>query len=74
MELIVLAVMVCSILGSFLADRRGGSPLTGAALGLFLGPLGVVIAAVMGGKVCPACRSRMHVQATTCPRCREALA
>jgi len=73
MEWIVLFV-VCSVLGAFLADRYGGSRLAGALFGLFLGPIGVIIAWTLGGKACPKCRSRIHKDATKCPRCQEAVA
>jgi hypothetical protein len=49
---------------------RGGE---GFALGLLLGPIGILIAWAMKGnrRTCPACQSLIHQGATVCPFCRE---
>ena len=72
MEWLVLFVIFGAV-GSAVASIRGGHLGAGFALGLFLGPLGILLAFLMGGRACPACRSRIHAQATKCPRCQEPL-
>jgi hypothetical protein len=70
----ILLWIACSVLAAFIASAKGGNTLLAAALGLFLGPIGVLFAFFIGGKLCPACKSRIHKDATRCPRCQETLA
>ena len=46
----LLAAAVCGFLGALAAERNGGSPWLGGGLGFFLGPIGVLLAAVLPGE------------------------
>ena len=50
MELFVLIWLVCVVLGAVIAQSKGSSVVTYALLGFFLGPLGVILAAVSKGE------------------------
>jgi hypothetical protein len=39
--------IVCAVVGALIAEHRGGKAWAGAGLGLILGPLGVLIVAVI---------------------------
>ena len=78
MELIFLAAVigafVCGIVGYAIADQKNAG-MPGFWLGLLLGPIGIVIAAVAldNRPQCPACRSRIERGASVCPACRCSL-
>ena len=49
-------------------------PLTGCALGCLLGPLGLVIAALMSqAYLCPYCGTGVKREFSLCPRCGQGL-
>lgn len=55
------------------AGSRGGSGGLWGITGAVLGPLGFALA-FTAGTPCPACRSRIHHQATRCPKCQVEIA
>jgi len=70
MELVVLWALF-AVVGYYIGKSRGKGE-TGCVLGLLLGPLGWIIAAVLapaGEHACPHCRERIHPEATICPHC-----
>lgn len=89
MEVLIMFVIVFWIVPIFLAaniwENKGGGKGAGVALGLFLGWLGVLIAAIAspsggGGssrvpvansRECPHCKSRIRRDASVCPHCQR---
>ena len=57
----------------FVASNRGGSGCLWFTLGILLGPIGLVLAFLSGGQQCPYCKSKIHPEATVCPKCRRDL-
>lgn len=49
-ETLVLAAVVCGILGAIVAEYRHRTRVEGALLGLLLGPIGVLIVLAWPGK------------------------
>ena len=66
------------VVSIFLAAAIGGrkdAAGTGLVLGIFLGPLGVLLALVIQGdrKACPYCKELINKAAVKCPRCQSSL-
>ena len=55
---------------------RKGEPIVGFILGIFLGPIGLLIVALSKGnrQDCPFCRELIRPGATICPHCRNEIA
>jgi hypothetical protein len=74
MYIIVAAVVVsvvCAIIGSLLLDRVGKAGV-GLALGFFLGPVGVVVAAILRGEGLGDSRDGPEAEGRLpCPQCAE---
>lgn len=85
--LVILGWAVCwAVLGYFIGNGKGRGE-EGAALGFFLGPIGILIAAMMGAKRTPGreadgasssvrtrcryCRESVALDATVCPHCQK---
>ncbi|MFA5056471.1 MAG: zinc ribbon domain-containing protein [Opitutaceae bacterium] len=70
----VIVCVACGFIGYFVADRKNMGPV-GAILGVLLGPVGVLIAAVAldARQQCPKCRERINEGATICPHCKAEL-
>ena len=73
---IALATWVsCGIIGMFITGAGGKGIITGFMLGLLLGPIGVVasffVASATEKKTCPHCMSKIHAQASVCPKCQR---
>ena len=75
--MIVVAIIVwfiCGIISANICRNKSQSGCAGFALGFILGPLGIIIALVMGpGLKCPACMKGVDKEARLCPHCRSAL-
>lgn len=75
MGLLLLAI-VCGVLGALVRNTKG-EPVVGFFAGLFLGPLGVILAAAWpadargpaGTKQCPDCAEWVKVDANVCKHC-----
>ena len=63
--------LICGIGAALIASSRGGSG-GWFFIGLVLGPIGLLLA-LTEGKRCPHCQSKIHVKATTCPKCQMGL-
>lgn len=74
MEFVVIWVL-CGIAGSMIGARKGLG-CEGFALGVLLGPIGLLIAALMQGdrRPCPFCRELVRDGAAVCPHCHRDLA
>ena len=60
--------LLCAFISAAVGSQTG-QPVAGFVLGLVLGPIGIVATYLTGAR-CPECRSRVHTEATTCPRCQ----
>jgi hypothetical protein len=69
----LLLWIVLGIIGGMIGKEKGRSG-DGFCLGIVLGPIGLIIIALMrpvGEKECPHCRSKIHGEATVCPHCQR---
>jgi hypothetical protein len=87
MEAVVLCWLASGAIACFVGGRRGLSAGAMFLCGLLLGPLGIVLAAVLqpsgeargqallraGGVRCPECREAIRGDARRCPHCHTAL-
>lgn len=72
MEIIGL-LFVCAVIASVISSNKGDSGFMGFLYGLFLGPLGVILAWLTGGAICGKCKKNIHHKATKCPYCQSEL-
>jgi len=68
---IVASVVLFGIIGYFVGEKREAGGI-GALLGILLGPIGVLIAAIVADerKKCPQCLERINTGAKICASCR----
>lgn len=84
MELIALYIpvgIISGVIAGFISRDKGKGFGFGFVAGLFLGIIGIIIAAMSGGsvrdeewtqyRVCPHCKERMRRDASVCPRCQR---
>jgi hypothetical protein len=67
----LVSIFIAAIIGG-----TRGSPVGGALLGIFLGPIGVLAAfGLRSTKVakCPMCKEWIQKDAVKCPRCQSTL-
>ena len=64
--------LIFGAIGLAIGRSFKGRPLAGFIYGVLLGPLGLVVAAIMGDarRKCPECRSAIPAGATRCRHCR----
>ena|SRR6185369_7930024 len=74
MEPFVLFWFACGIAAALVSSSRGDNPWIAAAIGLFLGPIGLLIVIVTAGEKCPKCDKRISKSAGRCPHCHSDLA
>ncbi len=63
--------LACGGLGAFIASSRGGNGGLGFLLGAIFGPLGVLAAFAVGGKVETQTANAPESDSKTCPMCAE---
>ena len=71
---IIFAVLLfCGILGLLTASETNkNAAIWGLLLGLFLGPIGVIVALVLKSwPACPACERKLKGQPKNCPHCAK---
>ena len=88
MEVLIIIWVVCGLIAGAIAENKGRSGCGGFAIGVLLGPLGIIWALVMktdqtkvddkslkSGKMkkCPACAELVKAEATKCRHCGEDL-
>lgn len=85
MDLLVLLWALCSLIGAYVASQRGYSWIFGLLVGFALGPVGVLIAALLKEdreprrlpvderKRCPRCAEWIMVEALICRFCGYSL-
>ena len=71
MEWLITILIAGAIGAALIASNRGGDPIQWGLIGFFLPVIGVLLAFTVG-KQCPQCQSKIHFQATTCPKCGNA--
>lgn len=59
------------LLAALMADRRGGNVGLWFILGCCSGPIAVLIAYGVVGRICLQCKRRIHNTATVCPHCHR---
>ena len=72
MEEYLFAWILCGLGAAIIASNRGEKVGQWVFIGVFLGPIGVVLA-LLGGRRCPHCQSKVHLRAEVCPKCHEKL-
>lgn len=67
----IIIFWLCCVLVTTMIGSTKGEGLWGFILGLFLGPVAVIIALFTKGnrQECPFCRELINKDATRCPRC-----
>lgn len=72
MEILLLWILF-GIAAALIASNKGASFGLWFFLGVLLGPFAIIFAFFAGGKRCPECKSKIHKDATRCPKCQAAL-
>jgi len=72
MEYGLFGVLIFGIATSVVANSKGESAVWWFVYGLFLGPIGLILA-FFSGADCPSCRRSVHKEATICPFCHQDL-
>lgn len=75
MEIAIFVWILCGVLCSSIASSKHDSGCIGFLVGFLLGPLGIILVLLSGGKTkqCPHCRERIHRDAVKCPKCQSEL-
>lgn len=72
-----LGAIVCAILSAWIASTKKRSGCAWFLIGLILGPIAIILAAVMSrthsGWVCEYCKEEVQRDAVVCPHCRREL-
>ena len=81
MELLIVLLPVCAVLGAVIGNQRTGKAKNGFFLGLFLGPLGLLMVALekpddehQGLRACPHCAEKIKAEAKVCRYCSRDVA
>ena len=69
----VIFWILCGVVGAMIASSKGGNGLIGFLLGLFLGPIGVIISFFVGSPAGQVAKSVASGLMKKCPRCAEAV-
>ena len=72
-EVVLIFWVCCGIGAAIIANARGANGCGWAIAGFFLGPLGLLLAALITGHQCPQCRKTISGEAKICPYCRSDL-
>ncbi|MBM3327682.1 MAG: hypothetical protein FJY65_12080 [Calditrichaeota bacterium] len=52
--------LLCGFIAAAIANNKGDSVFAAFFVGVILGPFGILVAILSGGKRCPRCMSRIH--------------
>lgn len=69
--LLIVFGLVFGLIGGSIASAKGGSEVGGFLLGAFLGPIGLVIAALLGSDEGKQQQRLVQGDSKTCPQCAE---
>lgn len=76
MSYLVLGLVVCAGIAAIVAGTKGNSRALGCMFGLVLGPIGVLVTALLpasdarpGMRICPVCAEPVRVEAKVCRYC-----
>jgi hypothetical protein len=88
MGVLLFIWLACGLGAAYIASGKGRSGCGFFALGMFLGPFGIIVAALFSptpekieadglesGELghCPSCRETVRMGATICPHCRTGI-
>ena len=65
--------LISGIVSALVARNKGEGIITAFLIGIILGPIGLLIVILTSGSKCPYCKSRIHTEATTCPKCCKSI-
>ena len=69
---VIINWIVMGVIGGMIGNPKGMG-FVGFLLGLFLGPLGIIVVQISDGdrRECPFCKKRIDKNATVCPYCQR---
>jgi hypothetical protein len=59
-----------AVVSAKIASNRGGSDYSWFRWGFLFGPFALILAFVLPGEPCSACKKKIHPKATKCPYCQ----
>ena len=71
MELAIIIGILFGIGSALIANSRGANAHLWFMIGFLVGPFGLLFALLLCGQQCPHCKSRIHQDATVCPKCQK---
>lgn len=71
LPLLIMLWLLCGIFAAMITVSRGGSGVAGFLVGLFLGPLGLIVAFFLGDERGRAAREVAQRTKRQCPQCAE---
>lgn len=71
MEIALVIGILFGIGSALIANSKGTNAHLWFVIGFLVGPFGWLFAFLLCGKVCSHCKSRIHQNADTCPKCQK---
>lgn len=70
----ILVLIICGIISAAIGSQKGENTIICFIFGALLGIVGIIVVALIAGKKCPYCKSRIHTKAIKCPKCGKDIA
>lgn len=68
--IVSIGLVVCAVIGKAVGSQKNAGGW-GMLLGLFLGPIGIIVAALIDGRpICPTCGTKLNGKPKLCPSCK----